>query len=118
MFDFDTSELTRLSVDLAAAPAKVRAKVGAVVRACAMRAWGIMETESPVDTGMLRGSIGVDFGAGDGTLTAVVGPTVSYAPYVAYGTRRMAPNAFDLRTAEAIGPVFEQAVAAVAGDWL
>lgn len=46
----------------------------------------------PVDTSATVNSIGVD--PSDDGLSAVIGPTTSYAPFLEYGTSKMAPYAF------------------------
>lgn len=63
-----------------------------------------MKSEAPVRFGFLRGSVRV---VDEGPYSVSVGPTVDYAGYVAYGTRRQRPNPYDLRTAEQVGPVFQ-----------
>ena len=110
-------DLLRLAADLTRAGVAARGKAARVVTKAGFDAVAIMQAEEPVDTGAMRNSTGVDLQAG-GTLTAVVGPTVFYAPFVAWGTSRMPPNPFDLRTAQRIGPVFEAAMAAVGADLL
>ena len=54
---------------------------------------------APVDTGTLKRSIGLEIV--DGGLTAVVEPTVEYAPYVELGTRFMDPQPY-------LKPAFEK----------
>ena len=65
-----------------------------------------------VDTGAMRDSIGVDVYP----LTAVIGPTVSYAPYVEYGTSRMAPYAFMGPALDRHNPAFYAAMEQVVGQ--
>ena len=116
--DFDTSELLVLAADLSKASAEVQRKGTIVVQKCAFDAQRIMQQEAPVDTGALKNSVGVSFSSGGAALSAEVGPTVNYAAYVARGTRRMAANPFDLRTAEQISPIFEAAVKSLGGEVL
>lgn len=49
---------------------------------------------SPVDTGRMRGSVGVSMGIGQGGLSANIGPHVNYAIYVHQGTRYMKERPF------------------------
>ena len=107
-------QVTTLAADIGNASKEVTAKASVVIRKTGAIAEGIMKVEVPVDTGALRNSVGVDYGQ----LTATIGPTVSYAPYVAFGTRRMAANPYDLRTADRIGPIFQQAMERIGGELL
>lgn len=50
------------------------------------------QRNSPVDTGTLKRSIGLEIT--DGGLTAEMAPTAEYAPYVEYGTRFMDAQPF------------------------
>lgn len=64
--------------------------------------------EAPaIDTGALVNSIQM---AMEGDLTAVVGTAVEYAPYLEFGTRRMAPRPYLGPAAEAVRPSFESAM--------
>ena len=51
-----------------------------------------MMRKSPVDTGNMRRSVHMEMQ--DSGMTAVVGPTAEYAPYVEYGTRFMSAQPF------------------------
>jgi HK97 gp10 family phage protein len=69
-----------------------------------------------VDTGQMRSSIGVDIersGSGAYYTRAVIGPTVSYAPFVEFGTSRMAPRAFMGPALDRYSGVFVSALDAV-----
>lgn len=61
---------------------------------------------APVDTGNLRSSIKGDVKGFDGEVTA----TAEYAPYVEFGTRRMASQPFMGPAAEEERPKFNQAL--------
>ena len=50
------------------------------------------QQNAPVDTGMLKRSIGL--GITDGGMSAEVEPTAEYAPYVELGTRFMDPQPY------------------------
>ena len=86
----DVTALRRLAADLATAAPKARALAQTVVTKTARDIEADAKALAPVDTGMLRNSIGSDIG----DLEAVVGPTVNYAPYLEDGTSRMAPRPF------------------------
>lgn len=81
----DTSEVRRLQIDLAKAPAKIRRTAPAAVKRTLFAIEGDAKVFAPVDTGLLESSISTDVDA-DG-LGGVVGPTVSYGDDVEYGTQ-------------------------------
>jgi HK97 gp10 family phage protein len=109
-------DLNEFAATLRGVTAKVRRQAIVATQATGAEAVGVMRTEAPVDTGALRNSIRNQPGAGG--LEANVGPSVNYAPFVAYGTRRMAPNPFDLRTAQTMGPRFAKRMEELGGDVL
>ena len=100
-----TDDLNAFTRDFGTVNARLHRGLRTVVRVTALEAEGVMKAEEPVDTGTMRNSTRARF-AETGE-SADVGPTVNYAGFVAYGTRRQAPNPFDLRTAEIMGPKFE-----------
>lgn len=69
-----------------------------------------------VDTGNMLNSVGTDIDLL--ALTAVVGPTASYAPYVNWGTYKMPPRPFAEAAADDVFPNFIAAVEALGGDIL
>ena len=106
-----TDDLNTLAHDFGTVTATLHRGLRTVVRVTGLEAEGVMKSEEPVDTGAMRNSTRARFGPmGE---SADVGPTVNYAAYVAYGTRRQRPNPFDLRTAEIMGPRFEDRCTAV-----
>lgn len=110
----DTSEVNKLAVDLARAPATVRPKVSQAIRKTALDIEGDAKILAPVDTGALRSSIGSDIAP----MSAEVGPTVEYGGFVEWGTSRMGPQpymspAFDRRV-----PGLVRAIEAAAEDVL
>lgn len=105
-------DLNTIAVELDRAGGSVGAKGAAVVRSHALRIEAIGKLNAPVDTGHLRNSIGTDF-SGDGRhggLEAAIGPSASYAPFVEFGTSRMAPAAFMGPALDRVGPDFMAAV--------
>lgn len=112
----DVGELLTLAADLGRAGHEITRKAQMVVRKSGLDAEAIMKDEVPVDTGAMKNSTGVDF-APD-SLSAEVGPTVNYAAPVAFGARGRAPDPFDLRTMQRVGPGFEAAMEQLGGDVL
>ena len=98
------SDLTELAADLQGLPAKADRQLRELIRGTGLEATGVMRQEEPVDTGALRASTRMQLEEAGRAIQ--VGPTVNYAGFVAYGTRRMRPNPFDLRTAERVAPGF------------
>lgn len=98
--------------DFKAAAAAVDPLTRAVVVKSAAMIESLAKQAAPVRTGNLRNSISFDVSA-DG-LTAEIGPTASYAPFLEYGTSRMAPRPFLMPAAEAVQPQFEAALEQVA----
>lgn len=106
----DFGELRKLGRDIAKAPAKVQRSAERVVAKTAADIEADGKRFAPVDTGALVNSISSDV---DG-LSAEIGPTVDYAPYVEDGTSRMAPQPFMGRAADRRIPKFEQAMEKIA----
>ncbi len=103
MWTVDTSQLNRLAVDLTQASARVQLKSGQIVRKTAADCEAIAKGFCPVDTGATRNSIGVDM---ETATRAVVGPTTEYAPYLEFGTYKMAPRAFMGPAVDRVSPCF------------
>jgi HK97 gp10 family phage protein len=99
--EIDVSELNTLAADLTGAGFRLAAQGARAVRKTGADVVRDGQAFAPVDTGNLRNGIGVDYD-GDG-LGFEAGPTASYAPYVEWGTSRMAPHAF-------MGPAFDRNV--------
>lgn len=98
------SDLNELVAAFGTVNAKVHRRIRRLIAATGMEAEAVMKREAPVDTGALRASIHHRIGAMGESVD--IAPSVNYAPYVAYGTRRMRPNPFDVRTVERVGPGF------------
>jgi hypothetical protein len=81
----DSSEVRRLQIDLAQAPAEVRQKAPAAIKRTLYAIEGDGKVLAPVDTGALINSITTDVDAD--RLGGEVGPTVDYGDDVEYGTQ-------------------------------
>ena len=103
MWTVDTSQLNRLSVDLSHASARVQLQSARIVRKTALDCEAIAKQFCPVDTGATMNSIGVDM---ETATRAVVGPTTEYAPYLEFGTYKMAPRAFMGPAQDRVAPAF------------
>ena len=110
-FTIDTSELNAVAEQLAAAGARTETMARMAVAKTAKDLERIAKTFVPVDTGALKNSISA---ASSGT-TATIGPTMEYAPYVEFGTRRMAQRAFMGPALDRVAPDFQEAMEQIGG---
>lgn len=94
---WDFSDLNRLAVDLAKAPAGTVPRARAILEKSSADIERDGKAFCPVDTGNLRNSISRDVKG----LEAEIGPTAAYGHYVEFGTSRMGPHAF-------MGPSFDR----------
>ena len=92
--DVDVSELNRLAREIGRAGEMLHPKARAAVKKVAADIERDAKLFAPVDTGFLRSSIGIDMAGNAYYSEAVIGPTAEYAPYLEFGTSRMAPHAF------------------------
>ena len=88
---------------------KVRQAVQEQVNKSALNIQREAKKRCPVDTGALRNSITVDF---YGIMSAEIGPHMPYAPYVEFGTRKMAAKPYLFPAYEQEKPHFEKGIAA------
>lgn len=93
------ADLNRIAGDIAGAGATIAHRGSKLVRKTAFDIEATAKQLCPVDTGATANSIYSAFD--DSELAAAVGPTTEYAPYLEYGTSRMAPHAF-------MGPAFDR----------
>lgn len=97
-FDVDMAELNTLAVALDVQGVAAAQKASQVVRSTAQRVVATGQQLVSVDTGATKSSIHASGPGGlplaSSSLEAEVGPTTEYAPYLEYGTVRMAPHAF------------------------
>ena len=119
-FRIDVSEINQLAVELTQAGGSVGARASQVVRKTALAVEATAKQFAPVDTGALRGSIGVDlFGDGRfGQVAAEIGPTVDYGAHVEFGTSRQAPAAYMGPALDRHTPGFVSALEKVTGEVL
>lgn len=90
--DFLVNDIPTLTADLAAHSIKALGLAGTVVRTAAYKVAADAQQLVPVDTGATKNSIHVTTKAGG--LEADIGPTTSYAPFLEFGTSRMAPRPY------------------------
>ena len=109
-------DLLKLSADLGKASYEVTRKAQKVVAKTAHDIEADAKSLAPVDTGALRNSISATIAIGG--LSAEIGPTVHYAPYLEYGTRRMPPQPYMGPAADRRAEAFVQAVEQLGGDFL
>ncbi|QLQ17343.1 MAG: HK97 gp10 family phage protein [Micropruina sp.] len=107
----DASELNQLRADLGIAGYKATRAAQVVIRKTAADIAAEAKRLAPVDTGMLRASIGYDVSASG--LVAIIGPTVSYGAFVEFGTRRMAPHAYMGPALDRCTPAYVSAMAQI-----
>ena len=109
----DASELRALAADLRRQMAAVPAKVDATTQAFGDRAVGIVQSNAPVDTGFHKSSIGMDI---LGLAHVEVGASSEYAPYLEYGTYKMAARPHIIPGVESVVPAWVAALEALGGD--
>lgn len=119
-FLLDMAELNPVAVSLNHAAAEARPLAEIAVRKTALDIEATSKAFAPVDTGALRNSIGSDIHADGehGSIEAEIGPTVKYAPYLEFGTSRMAPRAFMGPALDRHAPSFVQALEQLGGEVL
>lgn len=124
MDDFlaDMAELNSLTVDLGAAGYRATKMASAAVRKTAHDIEATAKSFVPVDTGATKNSIHVETPSmstpGDLGLWAEIGPTTEYAPFLEYGTVRMAPYAFMGPALDRHAPNLARALRQIGGDVL
>lgn len=100
--------------DLRAQARHVVSRGETVVRAIVARVERDAKALAPVDTGNLRSSIHTTVSATARSARGEVGTDVHYAPYVEYGTSRMAPQPFIGPASDRNEATFYAAIAQVA----
>lgn len=98
-------EIKILSNRLPAMDLRMREAAAKVVKSTALQCEAMAKTKAPVDTGALRTSIQAQ---PETELSWIVGPGVSYAIYVEYGTVYAAPQPYMTPAAESLRSSFIQ----------
>lgn len=114
MAGIDVSQINALAVDLRGAGERVKPLVRAAVAKSGVDITADAKILAPVDTGNLRGSIGMDVDS-DG-LGVTVGPTADYGEFVERGTSRMAAQPYMAPAFDRRAPLFQQAVQAAGAE--
>lgn len=107
----ETAGFKELAADLGDASFRVTAQAALVVAKTAHDIERDAKILAPVDTGFLKNSISSDIRA----LTAIVGPTASYASYVEFGTSRMSPEPYMFPAAARHEDAFAKAIDQLGG---
>lgn len=111
--EFDVSQVDQLIDDLDDAGPRVEERAKTVVSKTGHDSVASMQQLAAVDTGAMKNSTGVDIDS-DG-LGFEAGPTVEYAPFVEWGTTKMAPQPFVVPGFEQNLPAAYEAFEQVAG---
>ena len=91
MIDIDMRKIARLQAALKAVPDVITEELGRAVRDLVLLVEAEAKKACPVDTGKLRASITPVI---ESWAAGYVGTNTAYAPYVEYGTRKMAAQPF------------------------
>ena len=91
MIDVDLRQVARLQAALKEMPGIIAEELGKAVRDLVLLVEGEAKKLCPVDTGLLRASITPVI---ESWAAGYVGTNTHYAPYVEYGTRKMAAQPF------------------------
>lgn len=111
--EFD--DVRKLTADLANASPRVQRRGSQALRKTLLDTERSAKNRAPVDTGKLKGSIGVTMHS---DYSGEVGPTAEYGYWVEMGTSRMAPQPYMGPAADIHFPLFEQAIAQLGGEIL
>ncbi|KHS52548.1 HK97-gp10 family putative phage morphogenesis protein [Brevibacterium linens] len=109
-------ELANLAADLRAAGEKAQNMAADAIAKTAADISNDAKVFAPVRTGNLRNSIGYDLMQDSGGVGAEIGPTVSYAPHLEWGTSVMAPRPFLGPAFDRRSPYLEQALRSIGGE--
>lgn len=104
----DASELNQVAVELNAAGFGAARRARTAVAKTAHDVVATAQQLVPVDTSATKQSIHASFE--NGGLVAEVGPTTQYAPFLEFGTSRMAPHAFMGPSLDRHSPAFVEAI--------
>lgn len=110
----DATQLNALVVDLGAATPRMREQAARLTVQTALDIEGSGKEFAPIRTGNLMRSIHTEIG--DGGLSAEIGTDVEYAPFVEYGTSRMAPQPYMRPAFDRHAPEYVAGMQNIAGD--
>lgn len=108
---FDSSQIHDLAATLGGVSEKARTLTSQVVRKSGLDVVAHARTLAPVDTGNLKGSIGMDTVT---PLEVVAGPTANYGIFQELGTSRHGPQPFMGPALDRVEPGFVAAMGRVA----
>lgn len=114
MIEFVADEIERLADELENAAARAVERTRAVVGKTGHDTVRDSQIDCPVDTGHLKSTIGVDFDPD--ALGFEAGAHASYAGYVHFGTRYMAPRPYFLPHFDRRVDLAVQALEQIVGD--
>ena len=104
-FDFD--DVRKVTADLSNAGPEIKRRGSQALRKTLLDTKRSAQNRAPVDTGKLKGSIGITLLGG---ISGEVGPTANYGYWVEMGTSRMAPQPYMGPAPDQHTPAFEQAM--------
>ena len=110
---FDVSQIDAMSAALAAKAEAMAQQADQVTRTSGLQAVAIGQSSAPVDTGAHRAGIGMDI---LGLAHVEVGASSEYAPYLEYGTYKMAARPHVIPAVEAVVEPWQEALAQIGGD--
>lgn len=117
----DTSELRKLSADLATASGRVGREASAALGKAANAVRDSAKALAPARTGALRGSIEVMERSGDGrfaSMSATIGTSIRYGWFNEFGTSKMAPQPYLGPALAANADAYVSAIEKIAEDLL
>ena len=115
----DVSGIRELSADLTKAGPKARERVVAATRTSGNKVKADMQAGAPKRTGELASSVTMSlYGAGGGSVAAVVGPTARYGIFQEIGTVHHAPQPFAQPALNKNAGPYEQALGKAVEDLL
>lgn len=106
----DARQVRRFTRDLALVKAKASPLIRAIVTKTCADTKATAKALAPVDTGMLRSSIGYETRVLASSVVGEVGPTVDYGLFQEVGTTKMAPQPFMRPAFQRHEPTFLQAL--------
>lgn len=109
----DASQIDAMAAALAAKAEAIAQQADQITRTSGLQAVAIAQSNAPVDTGAHRAGIGMDV---LGLAHVEVGASSEYAPYLEYGTYKMAARPHIIPAVEAVVEPWQEALAQIGGD--